>query len=132
MLVRKGVAAVDKTLPWQCSWVPFYAAANPDLCQYAVSPNAPAAPVVPAGSLNPNQGATIPGSVDQVVDDTAVVQRQQAQDFFTTVAENLGLKDPAADCDPSAFWCNYKNLVILGALFVGGLVVVNLAKGVTR
>jgi len=116
--------------PWQCQWIPFYAQANPTDCQNYANPGAPVAPVVPAGALDPG-GVT--GSVDQVVSDTSGAQGAQTQSFFTNLAQSLGLQDPgAATCDPSAFWCNWGNLVVLGGFFVGGLWVMNLAKGARR
>ena len=152
MLVRKGVGVVGGGVvpgapgtvtaqdaptsssgwdaPWQCLWIPFYRNANPSVCQNYRNPSSPVAPVVPAGALDPG-GVT--GSVDQVVTDTAGAQASQTQGFFANLASSLGLQDPtAAGCDPAAFWCNWGNLVVLAGFFVGGMVVINLAKGVAR
>lgn len=151
MLVRRGVGVVGGGIapagsvsvqgspaksssydePWQCLWLPFYRNANPTVCQDYPNYPTPVSPVLPTGALDPG-GVT--GSVDQVVSDTAAAQRAQAQDFFTKLAGSLGLKDPTdpTACDPGAFWCNWGNLIVLGGFFVGGLVLVNLAKGAVR
>jgi hypothetical protein len=136
VLVRRGIgdAGAGPGVPWQCGWIPFYAGMHPDVCSDALSPKPPAPPVIPAGSLDPNQTPVGPAgggaySVDQVIGDTSAIQRSQTQQFFSDLAAQLSQPAP---CDPSAFWCNYKNLVILAAVAVGGLIVVNLAKGAVR
>ena len=108
------------SLPWYCH-IPGYAllteksASQCNIFGATPNPPTPATPVIPAGSLDPNQGPATVGSPDQVVGDTAAAQRQQVQDFFTQVAAQSNPGTPGS-CAVSDFWCNYGLYVFLAGL----------------
>lgn len=121
------------SLPWVC-YIPGYALlseANADQCNVhgaTPPPPIPRAPVIPAGSEDPNQNPAGPYSVDQVISDTAALQRRQTQEFFSEVAaqQACGTSDRLAcgdNCDPSTlpFYCGLDaaKIGLLAALAVG-------------
>lgn len=86
-------------LPWQCGWIPGFMQLYPERCTYLPNPPIPAAPVIPAGALDPGQTPGGDYSVDQVVFDTAATQRAQTQNFFSDLSAQLGL----VNSEPAGF-----------------------------